>query len=571
MRNSNIYGNTSIKRKMILSFGIVILVLFSANVLSIYKSYEYNNQYKILVDNTYKESRLKELSKIMIESTSDIIVSNKDEDINKFNDIWNEIELICADLDNSIVSDESRLSYSVFKNVLINAKIDCNNAIIFNKDTDTAIKAADYYNSAEKKSQYIDLTNGELLSNEISYMNTVKEQILSSFKRTLLVLTLLILALSLGAFIYAVRFSRGISTRIFGLKSMADDIAEGNLTYEYSDLKDEITCTKNELDALEHTFMNMKKSLNFTISSVRESVVSVTKASSNLSVNMQQSKSANDVVVEAINSVNEIASVQAEKIGKTFSQIEEVSLKIRSAVENISSLKEKVTEANSNTNTGKKTLDNMIRQIGDINSFLYNFKEEAKILNDNSQKIGQVVCMVEEIAEQTSLLALNASIEAARAGEAGKGFAVVAEEVKKLAEESQSATDEIGKIIKEIQSRTNKIYEDTETSSSQIEKSNSLANTVVNAFEEIYKSNNEIDMGTENIIGYIKEISEKISSINEAMETISKNTEQLSEDSENSSAVTEEQLAVIDDVSSQASNLEEMAQILNSSVEKFNL
>lgn len=52
MRNSNIYGNTSIKRKMILSFGIVILVLFSANVLSIYKSYEYNNQYKILVDNT---------------------------------------------------------------------------------------------------------------------------------------------------------------------------------------------------------------------------------------------------------------------------------------------------------------------------------------------------------------------------------------------------------------------------------------------------------------------------------------------------------------------------------------
>ena len=65
MRNSNIYGNTSIKRKMILSFGIVILVLFSANVLSIYKSYEYNNQYKILVDNTYKESRLKELSKTM--------------------------------------------------------------------------------------------------------------------------------------------------------------------------------------------------------------------------------------------------------------------------------------------------------------------------------------------------------------------------------------------------------------------------------------------------------------------------------------------------------------------------
>ena len=122
----------------------------------------------------------------------------------------------------------------------------------------------------------------------------------------------------------------------------------------------------------------------------------------------------------------------------------------------------------------------MISQINDINNLMYNFKEQAKALNDNSEKIGQVVQMVEAIAEQTNLLALNASIEAARAGEAGKGFAVVAEEVKKLAEQSQKATYEIGTIIKEIQLGTNKIYEDTERNSSQIEKSNSLADTVVN-------------------------------------------------------------------------------------------
>lgn len=569
--SKNIIKDSSIKKKMILSFGIVIFILFIANILSIYKVYSYNEQYKILIENTSNESRLKELAKTMIENTSDIISSGKYEDIEKFNDTWSEIEDICARLDDSIVSNESRLSYNVFKNVLINTKIDCNNAIVYNKNPETAIKSADYYNSAEQKSQYIDLDNGELLSNEISYMNKVKREVESSFNKTLMFSIILIILLSICAFIYAVRFSGGISRKISALKDIAEDIANGNLVYKYNEGNSEVACTKDELNALEDTFMNMKKSLNLTISSVRESAVSVTKASSTLSVNMQQSKSANDVVVDAINSVNEIASVQSERIGNAFSKIEDVSFKIRNIVDHISSFKEKVSGANNNTSTGKRTLDNMIDQINDVNKSLYNFKEEAKVLNDNSEKVGQVVQMVGAIAEQTNLLALNASIEAARAGEAGKGFAVVAEEVKELAEESQKATYEIDTIIKEIQLATNKIYEDTETSSAQIEKSNSLADTVVDAFEEIYKSNNEIVQGTENIIDFIKEVSEKISSINEAMESINIDTKKLSEDSENSSAVTEEQLAVIDEVSLQASQLEEMAEILNNSVEKFSL
>jgi methyl-accepting chemotaxis protein len=286
---------------------------------------------------------------------------------------------------------------------------------------------------------------------------------------------------------------------------------------------------------------------------------------------MIQSKSANDIVVEAINSVNEVANVQASSIDQTFRKIEQVNNNIQETVNNVVNLKERVKVADANTNAGKETLTTMIEQIKNINEVISSFKNQAKSLNENSSKIGQVVEMVNDIAGQTNLLALNASIEAARAGDAGKGFAVVAEEVKNLAEQSTKATQEIANIIKELQNGTNKIYSEAEFGMSQIEENTNLAGKVEIAFQDIYNSNQEIKSSTTNIMNYVEDVSTQIKYINGSMESINKNTEQLSKDSENSSAVTEEQLAVIDEVSNQASYLEEMANTLSDTVKKFKI
>lgn len=564
------FGNKSIKSKMISIFIVVIFLLFIVNIASVYNSYNYKEKYKILIENTTKEGKLTELTKDMVVKTSNILDNSKQEDLDSFNNDWAEIEEICDYLDSTIVSKESLSSYKILKNLIINIKVNCNDAIKFNKNTETAVKATNSYNDAQKKSEYIDSINGELLFNEVNYMENIQKEIDKSFNVYLVGIIVLLLVIVIGCTGYSVLFSNKISKKLIKLKEVAKEISDGDLTYTYKQ-GEENKSTNDELKTLEHTFMDMKKSLNSTISAVRESIVSVTQASTDLATNMTQSKSANNIVVESMNSVNEAANIQASSVEQTFNKIEQVNKNIQETVNNVVNLKERVKVADANTNAGKETLSTMIEQIKNINHVIYSFKDQAKSLNENSSKIGQVVQMVSDIAKQTNLLALNASIEAARAGEAGKGFAVVADEVRNLAEQSTNATQEIANIIKELQNGTNKIYSEAEIGMSQIEQNTNLAGEVEIAFKDIYTSNQDIKNSTNNIMNYIEDVSTQMKYINESMEFINKNTEQLSKHSENSSAVTEEQLAVIDEVSNQSCYLEEMASTLNDTVKNFKL
>ena len=573
-KNGNVkisaFDNKSIKVRMMTIFITVIVLLFAINIFSFYKSYNYNQKYKLLIDNTIKEGRLKDIAKELVELTGNILISNNKKDLDKFNDNWKEIEEISNYLDNAIESEDSISSYSILKNLIINTKIDCNNAIVYNSKSETAIKASDSYNAAEKKNQYVESINGELLSEEVKYMKVVQGEIDKSFRINLIVSMAFLLVIVAACLGYSLAFSSGISKKLIRLKEVATEIANGDLTYKNSEVKENLN-TKDELNILENTFMEMKKSLNITISAVRESIVSVTQASTDLATNMSQSKSANDVVVEAINSVNEVANMQANSIGQTFRNIEQVNSDIQDTLNNVVNLKEQAEVADSNTNVGKEILATMIKQIENIDSLIRSFKNQAQELNENSTKISQVVEMVSEITAQTNLLALNASIEAARAGESGKGFAVVAEEVKSLAEQSKDATEEIANIVRELQNGTNKIYLEVEDGMGQIEENTNLAGKVEIAFKDIYDSNQDIKNSTTNIVNYIEDVSTQIKYVNESMELINKNTEQLSRDSEKSSAVTEEQLAVIDEVSNQSSYLEEMANTLSDTVKKFEI
>lgn len=559
-------NNKSIKSTLISSYIVIIIMMCMLNIFFIYKSYTFNQQYKRIIDNTIRVASLKDISEEMVNYTGDVISNKSEENLQKFNESWLKIEEITKVLDSSIVTKESLSSYNSLITLLENTKIDCNVAILLSKNSETAVKSSDYYNSASRKIQFIESVNGELVANELHYMNIVHEDIEKAFKINLIIFAITAILVIGGCLIYSIFFSRSISKNISNLADIAKDIADGNLVYEEVD---ENINTKNELVILYNTFMSMKKSLNQTILKIRENVLNLTESSSDLAANMEQSRGANEVIVAGINSVSEVTSVQSNSVKETFYKIENVNNTIEDTSRNLTNLTNYVDLAGNNSKVGKKSLDTMIQQIRNINNLIHSFKNEATILNENSLKIGQVVNMVNDISNQTNLLALNASIEAARAGEAGKGFSVVADEVKKLADESRMATEEISKMIKAIQTGTNKIYSEVETGMEEIEKNSALAKEVESAFDDIYNVNKDVEKITGEIVSFMKIVTTEIKYINEAMNEINEDTKILTNNTENSSAVIEEQLAVIDEVTNQSVSLKNMAVDISDTIEKF--
>ncbi len=140
----------------------------------------------------------------------------------------------------------------------------------------------------------------------------------------------------------------------------------------------------------------------------------------------------------------------------------------------------------------------------------------VNILGESSVEIGKVIKVITSIAQQTNLLALNATIEAARAGEAGKGFAVVANEVKELAKQTASATEEISQKIETIQHDTTAAVNAIGEIGGIINQINDIQNTIASAVEEQTATTNEIARNAAEAAQGSQEISRNITSVSQA-------------------------------------------------------
>ncbi|MGH9716937.1 MAG: methyl-accepting chemotaxis protein [Candidatus Acidiferrales bacterium] len=223
---------------------------------------------------------------------------------------------------------------------------------------------------------------------------------------------------------------------------------------------------------------NVVDSVNFMLDNFTKVLERVRKAAIDVSA------SANQI----LNSADEMAAgatQQDQEITNTSSAVEELTVSMKQVSNNAEASAEAARRALDAAEQGNRAVNDTLEGMQRIRSSVQATAKKIKSLGDRSLEISEIINVINDITEQTNLLALNAAIEAARAGEAGRGFAVVADEVRKLAEHSRSATKDIAALIKAIQAETNEAVVVMEEGTREVEVGAGLADQAGKALEAI--------------------------------------------------------------------------------------
>ena len=186
------------------------------------------------------------------------------------------------------------------------------------------------------------------------------------------------------------------------------------------------------------------------------------------------------------------AQEQSAQASEVASAVEQMTSTILQTTKHASTAAESSKRAGSLAKEGGEVVAQTVVGMNRIAEVVRNAAQTVQELGASSDQIGEIVQVIDDIADQTNLLALNAAIEAARAGEQGRGFAVVADEVRKLAERTTKATKEIGEMIKKIQGDTGGAVKSISLGTEEVEKGKQLADKAGKSLQEIIKGSNDV-------------------------------------------------------------------------------
>lgn len=260
---------------------------------------------------------------------------------------------------------------------------------------------------------------------------------------------------------------------------------------------------------------------NAVIESLRLIVTQVKKAATQVNASLGENEG-------AIHELSETALKQARETTRTLDSVEQMTRSIQEVASSARQAAAVARTASTTAEVGGIAMDRSVQNILGLRETVSQTAKKVKRLGESSQQISKVVSLINQIALQTNLLAINASIEAARAGEEGQGFAVVAEEVGELAARSAAATKEIEKIVDNIQQETNSVVEAMELGTAQVVEGTHLVEDAKQSLSQILEVSRQIDSLVQSISSATVSQAETSQTVSELMKEIALASERTS-------------------------------------------
>lgn len=398
-------------------------------------------------------------------------------------------------------------------------------------------------------------------------VNAEREAMRKQMATSYLLLIIAIIGALLLGIIVAYIYSNTISKPILRLTNLLNKTS--NLDIEQDSSYDDLLKYKDETGVIAHAVGNLRVVLRKLVEEMKSGAVHLNASSNELKEVVEHGKEGIDAVTHTVTDFATGASEQAEDAQKAAEKMGDLAKEIEETVQSAQKLKGFTKTVSVSNEEGVKQLISLNDKFKNTSVANARLNENVGTLTIKSSSIVQITNTIQQIAEQTNLLALNAAIEAARAGEAGRGFAVVADEIRKLAEETSKSTSKIDTIIQEILKEIDSTETNMASSNEAVRVSSDVLEHVQQAFEAIETAISDTLNQLDSISTSIQNVNASKDGATESIHGISAITEENAASAEEIAATMDTQSELMSKIQMNSNEVKRVADDMNEIIGRF--
>lgn len=377
-----------------------------------------------------------------------------------------------------------------------------------------------------------------------------------------MLITTIVCVLLLLAFSY--KLINSIRGALNIMVHVCDKLSSGNFV-----VHTEPSQRKDELGDLQRALYDMTLKIGDLLKEVSKTTEQMAAASQQLNSSSMESANAATSVAQSVADAAAVVVQQQTAVTNGTDSVASISQSVKSISQETEEVSQEADQAAKKAEAGNLVVEKSVNQIHSVEEKVRTTAQLVDELGARSQEIGAIVDTISDLAGQTNLLALNAAIEAARAGEQGRGFAVVAEEVRKLAEQSATAAQQIADLIGRIQDDTSKAVASMDSGRQAVVQEAESVEGLRQVFEEINGLVVNVAGKIESMSDSIQHVAGQSSEITNHMEQIDTGAAKVADNMQSISAATEEQSASAQEIASASDSLARQAQDVQENLQKF--